>query len=364
MGLFWSMEASPAGPRNIRMVQRNVERPLPYHLFVYLGHLSLSDLHVTQPSPRPLAITTQQRLVKGAEVRRLPIKEGCVRGTLFLPPGEGPFPGVIDMFGFAGGLMESRAAMMASHGFAALALPFFNYQDLPTTVKDVNFNYFEETVNWFASHSSVKKGGIGVVAVSGGATFALLMGWKLSQVVAVVLINSPIFYVLPDLYCGDRHFTRGGDWHSHSRRSRRQRDYPDWLTTGLRLNYERAIMTSEGLLVKNAWMYTEDVFIPIWESSTRVLALISDDDGQVPPQLGDKLQAMYPEERRHLIEVVHYPGAGHLLEPSYTPHCRFCFNPPSGSDLLWGGRKKEHAKAQEDSWHRIITFLHTHLPSS
>ena len=54
---------------------------------------------------------------------------------------------MIDMFGFAGGLMESRAAMLASHGFAALSLPIFNYQDLPPTVEHVNFTYFEVCIS-------------------------------------------------------------------------------------------------------------------------------------------------------------------------------------------------------------------------
>ena len=26
-------------------------------------------------------------------VKRIPVREGRIRGTLFLPPGEGPFPG-------------------------------------------------------------------------------------------------------------------------------------------------------------------------------------------------------------------------------------------------------------------------------
>ena len=48
------------------------------------------------------------------------------------------------MFGTAGGIIEFRAALLASRGFAALALPYFDYEDLP---KDYNFNleYFEVT---------------------------------------------------------------------------------------------------------------------------------------------------------------------------------------------------------------------------
>ena len=40
----------------------------------------------------------------------------------------------------------------------------------------------QDTVRWFTSHPSVKDGGIGVVAVSGGAVFAQVMGWKIPQV--------------------------------------------------------------------------------------------------------------------------------------------------------------------------------------
>ena len=56
--------------------------------------------------------------------------------------GPGPFPGIIDMFGTYGGIIESRAALLASRGFAALALPYFRYQDLPTRVTDVELEYF------------------------------------------------------------------------------------------------------------------------------------------------------------------------------------------------------------------------------
>ena len=61
--------------------------------------------------------------------------------------------------------------------------------------------------------------------------------------------------------------------------------------------------------------------------------LVSDDDGQEHPSTGDLFANRYPEDQRHLVEVVHYPGAGHLLEPPYTPQCRFCYNPFFGTTL-------------------------------
>ena len=54
-------------------------------------------------------------------------------GTLFLPPGEGPFPAVINMYGgiYRGKVVEDRSAMLASRGIASLALAYFGVPGLP-----------------------------------------------------------------------------------------------------------------------------------------------------------------------------------------------------------------------------------------
>ena len=45
------------------------------------------------------------------------------------------------MFGSGGGLMDHRAALLASRGFIVFALPFFAYEDLPSTMPDVSLDY-------------------------------------------------------------------------------------------------------------------------------------------------------------------------------------------------------------------------------
>ena len=56
--------------------------------------------------------------------------------------GKGPFPGAIDMFGGAGGIIEFRAALLASRGFACFSLPYFMYEDLPDNMFDLKLDYF------------------------------------------------------------------------------------------------------------------------------------------------------------------------------------------------------------------------------
>ena len=64
----------------------------------------------------------------------LQVENNGFLGTLFLPPGEGPFPAVINMYGGInrGGVIEDKAAMYASRGLASLALAYFALPGLAT----------------------------------------------------------------------------------------------------------------------------------------------------------------------------------------------------------------------------------------
>lgn len=71
--------------------------------------------------------------------------------------GAGPFPGIIDLFGGIGGLVEFRASLLAARGFAMLALAYFAYEDLPEQLQEVDLDYFEEAANLLLAHPKVLK---------------------------------------------------------------------------------------------------------------------------------------------------------------------------------------------------------------
>lgn len=75
--------------------------------------------------------------------------------SLSASPGPGPFPGLIDLFGGAGGLIEFRAGLLASKGFAVLALAFFAYDDLPQTLEVIDLEYFEEAARLLLKNPKV-----------------------------------------------------------------------------------------------------------------------------------------------------------------------------------------------------------------
>lgn len=64
-----------------------------------------------------------------------------VKNPLLPISGPGPFPGVLDMWGGGGGLVEYRAALLASQGFVTMALKYISADEDRTV--DVDFRYFE-----------------------------------------------------------------------------------------------------------------------------------------------------------------------------------------------------------------------------
>ena len=60
------------------------------------------------------------------------VDAGRLRGRLFVPAAHhGRVPAVIDLFGSLPGCVDFRAALLASHGFLAYALPNYGYRDMP-----------------------------------------------------------------------------------------------------------------------------------------------------------------------------------------------------------------------------------------
>ena len=89
MGLLWSMKPAPGQRKGIRLMKSDVTKP--YNIV-----LNCFDDHVTpsKPSLKPLSSLTFQKWYMAEGVKRIPVREGRIRGTLFLPPGDGPFPGM------------------------------------------------------------------------------------------------------------------------------------------------------------------------------------------------------------------------------------------------------------------------------
>lgn len=342
MGLFWSMIPAPGQPLGLRLLKTNASEPLVTKVTVHQGHVDFEDLFLSDNVP--LAGGVINRWYMDKSVRKVIVRHGRLRGALFIPPGKGPFPGVIEMFGTIGSLVESRAALLASRGFVTFALAWFHYDGLPKHLEEVDLDYFMEAIEWLVSQSCVRDNGIGVIGVSKGGEIALQMAYYSPKVKAVVSINGLPFLTTTPLYY------RGG------------------FIGMSQLDQNAVKITPEGKVAEDAIRCDSKYFVPLYQTDTSVLLISGSDDRCLNYKLLGAFYYTYPLERRHLCELMIYEGAGHLIEPPHTPLTRVArahlsgVSKHKGSEMvLWGGRTLQHANAQEHSWSKILNFFRANL---
>ena len=89
MGFMWSLKPEPNQRPGRRLMKRDVTKPYLVNLALLDGHVDI----VETENCHPLSSLTIKRHYMTAGVRRIDVREGRIRGTLFLPPGDGPFQG-------------------------------------------------------------------------------------------------------------------------------------------------------------------------------------------------------------------------------------------------------------------------------
>ncbi|XP_074645253.1 bile acid-CoA:amino acid N-acyltransferase-like [Tubulanus polymorphus] len=331
MGLVWSMaiKGDPDPEKHgFRFVKKDVTQPLDLVISIHSGHVNFSDIaSAYERDGEEIASCKCKRYYMATGVSRQEVNDGRLRGAFYMPNGEGPFPGILDFFGSSGGLMEHRSALLASRGFTVLSLAFFNYKDLPSW-GDIDLEYFEEGVDWLCARPGVfSERGIGVISVSKGSDIALLLPSHVPKVTAVVAINGFDHNTEVEIkYKGEIH-----------------KSFPVQ-------KYREKILTIDEIIRSN------DICDFHFEKSTqaRFLLLAGAFDRWANPIASQRMLTRFEssdEKELRRCELVVYPGAGHLLEPPFAPFCRYV----SGVDF--GGERKLHSKAQEQSWAKIRYFF-------
>ncbi|XP_001375726.2 acyl-coenzyme A thioesterase 6-like [Monodelphis domestica] len=335
MGLFRTLQ--PQKPFE-RLVKRDVQTPFHVDLEVYEGH---------DPQPtKLLARVVHERGFLGPGVRRIPVREGSVRATLFLPLGTGPFPGIIDLYGSGGGLCEYRASLLAGHDFAVLALAYFRFEDLPEELNDIHLEYFEEALDYMLKHPEVKGPGIGLLGFSKGGDLCLSMGSFLKGITATVLINGCVANTMTPLH------------------------YKEMTLPDLGNDLERLKVTESGLVdLTDFWNNPLEKpncqsLIPIEKAQGPFLFIVGQDDHSWKSEAyaciaSEQLQSHGKEKP----QIICYPKTGHCIEPPYFPPCLISVHGMVGRAVFWGGESKAHFMAQVEIWEQIQTFFQRYLKS-
>ena len=259
------------------------------------------------------------------------------------------YAGIIDVFGSAGGLLEFKASLLASRGFAALALAYFAHDDLPKTLTGVDLSYFHEAVYWMLNHPKVSTGGIGLMGISKGADYIISLAIQRTDIKAIVWISGA-------------HAISGMPMKFNGKSS----DF-------LKFEPEHAKLTADGVLCFRDCYPPEPLdkpgrsaVFPVERMEGSVLLVCGMDDQSWNSE--DMAERILKRMERHgkgsQCTLLKYPGAGHLIEPPFTPMCRHSYNKVYKMGFEWGGETKGHSIAQKDSWAKIIKFFRSSLDTN
>lgn len=330
MGLFWSL--APETPHN-KVLKKNVLTPTQVQIEALSG--DTGEL---------LASETNEREYMTEGMKRIPVEEGRIRGVLFIPPGKGPFPGIVDLYTFGGGLSEPRASLLASRGYAVLALAYLGYKDLPKVAKKVDLEYFEEAVNYLKGHPEVSGSGIGIISISHSGGIALAMSSFFPGISATVCINTCNANTVIPLH------------------------YKGLVFPPLPPDVEKIEFFDSGLMsIRDA---TPDPLLeanraslfPIERATCQFLFAVAEDDHNWTSRLfANQAVETLRKHRKKSHELVTYPKAGHFLEVPHMPYCASTIHRAVGGPVVFGGEPKAHSEAQLDLWERVQAFFKSHL---
>ncbi len=328
MGLFWSMAVTPgtnASPSSSRVFAV----PPPWAM-----------TFAASVAGTMVASATIERRFVDPVVTRIPVRDHGLVGTLFLPEGPGPHPGLLSWGGSSGGYSETQAALLASHGYAALALAYFGVPPLPENLINIPLEYFETAIGWLQAQAGVNGDRLAVVGTSRGGELALLVGATFPQIKAVVgYVPSGLLW--PGI---------GNVPYGQSRAA--------WTYRGMPLPFVTTSLTGFAYADPTE---REQATIPVEQINGPVLLISGEDDALWPStklaQVAmDRLgQYRHPYPDRHL----HYAGAGHLIGEPYLPTTAATsyYNPTVKATLNVGGNAKGYAAAAADSWPQVLSFL-------
>lgn len=281
-----------------------------------------------------IAATTLEQSPIAEGVQRIPVHDGPLRGTLFLPPGNDRKPAVLVLGGSEGGLPSRRAAWLASRGFAALALAYFRYDDLPQELSGIPLEYFGQALNWMAHRAEIASGRIAIMGVSRGGELALQLAsmYPVKAVVAYVPAN-----VRYPACCGFTKVPFAWTFNGNGLAFRPVRSRaPD-----LRATIEVEHIQGPVLLISG----TSD---GIWESSS----------------MADSVVARLKQHHFAFdVEHLKYARAGHAAgRPEIVPAWQgFTRNPTSGREVEMGGTPKGNAESSIDAIPKVLEFLQKSL---
>lgn len=347
MGLLWSMEPPDSKMKTSFKIDRD-SFPITISAF---------------RDKEEIASRTIVRLRKAQDVKRIPIRKNGLVGTLFFPPSKRPLPVIVILNGFNGGLGENKAQLLASHGFAVLALGYFGIEGLPTNLQDIPIEYFETALSWLKTQPGIDGTRIGLYGVSRGGELALILGSLFPnsiKAITAVVPSSVIHGALSN--------SSANAW---TYRGRPLASFAPVMQADL--SGEKGKDPSHPVVTLPSFlqgMQDKDAFeaatIPVEKIRAPLLLVSSGDDKMWPSSIytANILKRLKEKNSRITCEHLHYPKAGHGITLPNLPQLGPVYYHPIGKRwFAVGGTPAADQYASQDSWKKLVAFFEKSLKS-
>jgi pimeloyl-ACP methyl ester carboxylesterase len=290
------------------------------------------------------------------------LAEDGLRGVWYLPPGDGPHPAVIVLGGSEGGLpVRFAAPLLASHGYATLALAYFGLPGLPRGLVNIPLEYFGKAIAHVRAAIAPRNDFVAVYGMSRGGELALLIASLYADIRAVVAVvpSGVVFGAFGPSEPWDRR--PRGAWTLAGKplpdMSQNNRYADSWVADPMQSPIRgtpRVLNAMRDLdAVERATIAVERIKGPV--------LMVSGRDDQIWPSF-----ELAEIARRRLqvhnhpwpFEHISYPDAGHVTVPPYAPTTATTFvHPMTRRTYALGGTPKGQIEANVAYWRRTLDFL-------
>ena len=310
------------------------------------------------------------RLPVASNVEKKEIRENGIVGTLFYPKGIKNGPGVIVVGGSGGRIPEDFAQLLASHGYAVLALGFFRVEGLPKKLENIPLEYFENAFHWFKQQPEVDKNRVAICGRSRGGELVLLLAATFPEQMQAVIAYVPSGIVWAGLSDGSK---------------------PAWTYKGQPIPFIKRPLDEEmleaakqGLIPDNKGTFedpeentskflylmkkfskdVEAATIPVEKIICPVLLISGEDDKMWPSTLFSNMIMERLDKKKSTIVRNHlqFPNAGHGVQNPYGPTPgRPYYHQVAGAWMTVGGTAQGNSSADKLAWEGVLSFLNETL---
>ena len=321
---------------------------------------------IVQRDDTTIATTEITRRFVDPGVSQHPVDEDGISGIFFDPADSDPHSGVLVLHCSEGAIPWLYGAMLASRGYATLALQYFSpigEDGLPEELVGVPLEYCKQALDWLLDQPAVAGDQIGVVGASKGGELALLLGATYPAIGAVVgyvpsgvvweglsfegEVGSSWSYEGQDVPYVPIEFD--ADAESLGAMVDGIRGQPVSLTSSYRTPLD---LPADDRVV--------EATIPVERIDGPVVLISGTEDALWPSTELSEIAMHRLEEHDHAYPSAHlvYEGAGHLINIPYQPTTHFdAFEFMPGFTMAMGGTPADNARAAADSWPRVLGVL-------